>query len=272
MEKLDEIKTHWQSWASTFGDDLRATTRSSNIKKLEIKALISMIKKFTKKPLDKLRILEVGCGNGFNSISIAQEFGCEVDAFDFIPDMVESANSNLNRIGGDLVNKVNFQVGDVLNLDIEQSYDVVFSCRCLINLPDSGMQNKSILELARLVKTDGVLLLLENFVESHSAQNDLRELVDLPRRKVAEFNHFFDYKGFSNFVKENGLEIVGNSNFSSLHDIMQYVVVPMLNNGETDYEHDVMKSITRLMLNFEEEQEESFGDFGQNKLIAIKHE
>jgi len=197
MEKLDDIKTHWQSWADNFGDDLRATTRSSNIKKLEIKSLIRMLKKHSNKPLSELRVLEVGCGNGFNSISIAKELGCTVDGFDFIPEMVESAISNRDKIDNKLKDRVNFEVGNVLDFKVSDKYDVVFSCRCLINLPEINMQNDAIIELSKATKDDGILLILENFNDSHKLQNDLRESVGLTRRLVADFNRFFDFNVFS---------------------------------------------------------------------------
>ena len=271
MEKLTEIKTHWQSWANDFGDDLRATTRSSNIKKLEIKALIKMLKKHSNKPLSDLKILEVGCGNGFNSISIAKELGCSVDGFDFIPEMIESANANRDKIDPTLKNKVSFKVGDILDMDLSKKYDIIFSCRCLINLPTHKMQNKAIVELSKAIVRDGLLLLLENFNDNHRLQNNLREIVDLPVRKVAEFNRFFNFSEFSENLTLNKLRIKDQSNFSSLHDVMQYVIVPMLTGGETDYKHEVMSKVTQLLLSIESDQEEQFGEFGQNKLVVIEH-
>ncbi len=272
MKNLDSIKEHWKSWASEFGEDLRATTRSSNIKKLEIKALIEMLEKHSKNPVDQLNILEVGCGNGFNSISIAQSLGCKVDAFDFIPEMVKSARSNLEQSSNEIKKRVNFFEGDVLNIDKSKEYDFVVSCRCLINLPSWEMQSTAIKELMSITSRNGALLLLENFVNSHGRQNNLREKVGLVKREVAEFNNFFIQDDVSKFIRDNEFSIIDESNFSSLHDIIQYVIVPMINDGVVDYKHQVVNAITDLMLEMDLDNKSSFGEYGQNKLVVIANE
>ncbi len=270
MKSLTEIKDHWESWAATFGDGLRATTRSSNIKKLEIKALKKMILKHANKDVSELSVLEVGCGNGFNSISLAKTLGCRVDGFDFIPEMISSAISNRDKTDKSLKNRVNFKVGDVLNLDKSKPYDIVFSCRCLINLPTVELQSRAILELSELIDDNGSLMLLENFVDNHSKQNNLREFVGLPRRDVADFNNFFSYSELCGLLSESDLYIEDESNFASLHDVMQYVIVPLMTSGKSDYDHEVMESVTNLLLNIDDDSEDSFGDYGQNKLVVIK--
>ena len=272
MKSLDSLKEHWESWASEFGEDLRATTRSSNIKKLEIKALIEMLKKHSKKPVDQLNILEVGCGNGFNSISIAQSLGCKVDAFDFIPEMVKSARTNLEQSPNEIRERVNFFEGDVLNVDKSKEYDFVFSCRCLINLPSWELQSTAIKKLMSITSQKGALLLLENFSNSHGKQNDLREKVGLVKREVAEFNHFFIQEEFSKYIRANKYSLIDESNFSSLHDIVQYVIVPMINDGVVDYNHQVVGAITDLLLEMNLDDQSSFGEYGQNKLVVIANE
>ncbi len=272
MKDLSEIKTHWEAWATTFGDDLRATTRSSNIKKLEIKALDKMIRRHACKSVKDLSILEVGCGNGFNAISLSQSLECKIEGFDFIPEMVESANSNKSQLDKSICERIHFKIGDVLDLDLSKKYDVVFSCRCLINIPTWELQKTAISDLTRVVKPGGILLLLENFNDNHSEQNNLRELVGLKRRDVAEFNNFFNYIDFKTLINELGLSIVDESNFSSLHDILQYVIVPLITGGKSIYDHEVMHAVTKLLLELEFDQEEKFGEYGQNKLVVIRNE
>lgn len=272
MEELDSIKSHWKAWANEFGKDLRATTRSSNIKKLEINALISMLTKHSSKSLDELNVLEVGCGNGFNAISISEALKCRVDAFDFIHEMVESAKSNLEQCPIEIKNLINFFEGDVLNIDKSKKYDFVLSCRCLINLPNWDMQKTAIKELMSITSKNGALLLLENFNDSHSRQNNLRDKVGLKIRKVAEFNHFFNQSDFLELLEDEGYILKDESSFSSLHDIIQYVIVPMINNGEVDYKHEVVGAITDLMLKMDFEDQSLFGNFGQNKLLVLSHE
>ena len=54
-------------------------------------------KKFTKKKLKQLRILEVGCGRGTASIFLAKKLKCDVLGIDFSENSIEIANKNAIR-------------------------------------------------------------------------------------------------------------------------------------------------------------------------------
>ncbi|MFY0642738.1 MAG: class I SAM-dependent methyltransferase [Bermanella sp.] len=266
-EKLSLIKNHWNDWADKYGESLRATTKSSNIKQLEIKILIDAISKYFK---DSISILEVGCGNGYNAISIASELDHVVDAFDYIPEMIESANSNKSNLESEVQSRLNFYVGDVLDISKDKKFDLVYSCRCLINLPDFDLQKEAIDNILKSVVDNGYVFMIENFRDNHASQNKLRNSVGLESRNVAEFNNFFDNKELVDYLVHVGCEIIETINFSSLHDIAQYVLVPMLHNGEVEYDSEIMISITKLLLSLSIEDINKFGEFGQNKLLVIK--
>ena len=57
---FEQVKTHWERWANEYGTALRATTKTHTIKLLEVFALTRHL------PTDA-RILEIGCGNGYNA-------------------------------------------------------------------------------------------------------------------------------------------------------------------------------------------------------------
>lgn len=268
-EKMKNIKDHWNNWALEYGENLRATTKSSNIKKLEIKVLLDSIIEQDK---EINSILEVGCGNGFNAISIAKNLECKIDAFDYIDEMIVSANENKDALEDSVKENLNFFVGDVLNISTENKYDLIYSCRCLINLPNFELQKKAIKSIISILEEDGVFLMLENFVDNHANQNDIRESVGLNRREVAEFNNFFVHQDLMDFLPSINCRIVDVVNFSSLHDIAQYVLTPMMNNGVVDYTSDVVSSVTTLLLSLNKNDLNKFGEFGQNKLLIIKKE
>lgn len=265
--KLKEIKDHWKNWAEEYGEDLRATTRSSNIKQLEIQSLIESISTLL---TGEKSILEVGCGNGYNAISISMELKHSVDGFDFIPEMIDNANANLNRLDEQDKKRLNFYVDDVLNISKEKKYDLIYSCRCLINLPNSDLQDKAIKEILSMLKPGGYFLMLENFIENYEAQNELRVSVGLSKRTPAEFNLFFNDSHVNSLIDSLGGKIIEEKNFSSLHDIMQYVVVPMVNGGAIQYDHYAIKAVTKLLLSVDSNITGSFGRYGQNKLLVIK--
>jgi SAM-dependent methyltransferase len=74
------------------------------------------------------RVLEVGCGPGHLSISMASRHGLDVTAIDLDPDMIERARSNASRTPVVDGRAPSFVVGDVASLPFpDGSFDLVVS-------------------------------------------------------------------------------------------------------------------------------------------------
>ena len=70
----------------------------------------------------KSKILEIGCGAGWFSNSIAYHNKCDVTAIDFNPIVIERAK----QVGEYVGNKVNFQVANLFEYEIK-SFDLIVS-------------------------------------------------------------------------------------------------------------------------------------------------
>lgn len=100
---------------------------------------------------DKKSILEVGCGNGKDSIlfAIAE---LDVIGIDIVPEAIELAKENAKKVGV----KVDFQEGDVESLSFSDStFDAVFT----ISVLHSTDMKKSLPEIARVLKPKGIALI-----------------------------------------------------------------------------------------------------------------
>ncbi len=269
---LPEIKNHWENWASEFGTDLRATTKTPTIKQIEVDVLYRTIKGLFSEDAP-LRLLDIGCGNGYNCFALTTFFpNYTYVGVDYSPTMIDNAKK-IKQEGGTKYDKVSFAVGDVLNLvqntEVGDNYDVAYSDRCIINLNTLEMQTKSFDEIMSKVKTGGYYLMLENSVQTHSRQNDLREAVNLPRRQVMEFNLFIDEPAFLAHTEKTA-ELVSIRDFGTLHDLVLYVLIPMINGGEVDYNHQWTRTVTDFLVSLPEEYSNQFGSFGQNRLWIFK--
>ena len=218
-----------------------------------------------------MTILEAGCGNGQNCLNLLNAHPkASFTGIDFIEEMVQAANS-VKTESGIPNERLIFQVGNVLSLALPQeSFDVVFTDRCLINLNTDLLQHQAIASLATLVKPGGYLLMIENSQQTYDMQNQARALVGLPKRTPAEFNHFFNETTLLPFLPTVGMEVLDIEDFISLHDIVLYILVPMINSGEVNYDHPFVKAATELNIALSKLERGNIGQFGQNRLYKCR--
>lgn len=268
---LEDIRSHWKDWAEKYGKELRATTKTSTVKTIEVDALARAIRSIEKERGSDLRILEMGCGNGQNCLSLSHLFPkMSFTGVDFIPEMVDAANS-LKKEREVPDEKLTFMEGNVLDLGLPQSsFDVIFTDRCLINLNTDSLQQKAIKSLSDRLKDGGYLLMIENSQQTYDDQNKARELVGLAPRTPAEFNHFFDEKTLLPYIASIGLDLCDVEDFISIHDLVLYVLVPMLNGGVIDYEHPIVEAATKLNIALSSIRPDGLGKFGQNRLFKCR--
>lgn len=268
--ELKQIENHWKNWAKEFKTDLRATTKSGTAKELEINALVQAITQY-KTSNDDISILEVGCGNGHNCFALQHAFkDAKITGVDFIKEMVAHAqelNTHFNT-------NIPFYQGNIIELtkqvSLNELYDFVFTVRCVINLNSDELQHQGVEQLAAKVRSGGYLIMIENQQSTHDNQNNLREIGGLKPRTAAQFNHFMNESALLAHAKSLNLQHEKSYNFSSLHDIVLYTLVPMINGGDVDYEHPVVQAAADLINAGGDKLMDSFGDFGQNKLFIFK--
>lgn len=264
-----QIFEHWSNWAETYGKNLRATTKTGTAKLLELDALARRLSLLDR--TESADILEVGCGNGINCISLSKEFeNFNFDGVDYIDKMISAAHDNLNEHQG-LSQRVRFFQGDVLEIKahsaLKTEYDLVFTNRCLINLNSIALQLQAITALTSMIKPGGHLVMIENSLTTYAEQNKCRESLGLTPRTPAEFNLFFDEKSIREHLPTTGLSLLETEDFSSLHDIVLYALVPAINDGKIDYDHPIVHAATTLSRALAATSPGAFGAFGQNRLF-----
>jgi ubiquinone/menaquinone biosynthesis C-methylase UbiE len=259
-------KKHWEENVEKFGMSLTSTTKTETIKKLEVDALTRTIKLFSN---NGKTILEVGCGNGHNIFHLSKTFPTRnFTGIDYVDSMIKNAKVLCkNR------KNVNFYTEDIFKLDknkkLLKEYDIIFSDRCLINLQSDKKQKKGFLQMVKKTKKDGIIICLENFVDIHKNQNSMRKMVGLPARKIAEYNKFIDVLDWLNYTKEF-CNLIHWEDYSSLHDLILYVILPMTNGGKIEYDHPIVKAITDFCLEYYKHKTPNFGTFNQNRLYVFR--
>lgn len=148
-------------------------------------------------------ILDVGCGNGFTTKSIAKKFPeASVTGVDFSSKMIEEAKR------ANLAPNIDYFDGDVLALSRNPNlsgakFDIVVSTRCLINLSNWDEQKIGILEMRKMLKPDGRLILVENTKEGLDNLNFVRKAVGLEPIKTRWHNQYIPEPDLKKFLSDN---------------------------------------------------------------------
>ena len=89
----------------------------------EVDYIISLINKFA--PKSKY-ILELGCGTGSHAIHLADK-GFQITGIDQSQDMINIAKERIKTLPKSISNLIIFNIGDIRNYSINESYDIVLS-------------------------------------------------------------------------------------------------------------------------------------------------
>ena len=177
---IQDIEKFWNDRAE-LGPE--AGTADLIAKQLEMEAIASYVK-------DGLRVLEVGCGNGQTAFELARRYDINILGIDVASKMIEAANALL--ADQKLKGSIKFQVGNAPSLEnITGKFDLIFSERVLINLPDWPAQKLAISNIINLLADNGLYVMCENSQDGLDEINSLRERLGLPAIKVPWHNRYF---------------------------------------------------------------------------------
>jgi SAM-dependent methyltransferase len=105
-------------------------------------------------------LLEIGCGRGFTGRFLREKLGCRVTGVELNPIIAREAERNLDRV----------IVGDVTEVEIDGSFDVVLAFELMEHLPEP---ESFLARIRRLVKAGGKIVLSVPNVGHYSVVEDL---------------------------------------------------------------------------------------------------
>ncbi len=157
VSKREEVRQFWDERARQYGTSSQSTLCEVALRELEIGAILKYLQ-------DGMKVLDMGCGNGYSTIKFWEHRRLDIIGMDFSPEMVKYAKENLK--GCDRRDpqrgKVEFIEGDVLLLPFPAAlFDAVITERCLQNLTSWEEQRQAILNAAGVLKPRGFFLMAE---------------------------------------------------------------------------------------------------------------
>lgn len=171
-------------------------------------------------PSDELA--DLGCGDGTATVRYARHVARVVG----IERSVRLQGLARKTVCAAGVWNVEIRAGDVLNSGLPSgAFDAVVSQRLLINLASWEDQQLALLQMHRILKPGGRLILVENTNDAMQAMNDLRHRVGLPPVPQHWHNRFFDYDDLRSFL-EGRFQLLSEYDFG-LYYLLTRVYVPM---------------------------------------------
>ena len=129
-------------------------------------------------------VLDVGCGPGVALLAYARRRQIVANGIDYADNMVTFAERNIAEQRLDL--KIEIQKASVLELPFKDAtFDVVTSHRCLMALLDWEKQKAALLEIARVLKPGGQLILMEGTFDGIERLNNWRSRFGLSQIDAA---------------------------------------------------------------------------------------
>jgi len=157
VSKREEVRQFWDERARQYTTSSQSTLCEVPLRELEIGAILKYLQ-------DGMKVLDVGCGNGYSTIKFWEHRRLDIIGMDFSPEMVKYAKENLKACDrrDPQRGKVGFIEGDVLQLPFPAArFDAVVTERCLQNLGSWEEQRQAILNTASVLKPRGFFLMAE---------------------------------------------------------------------------------------------------------------
>jgi ubiquinone/menaquinone biosynthesis C-methylase UbiE len=239
---MDPIREHYRREAIEQGLSKQSTMKDIFIRDAEIRAIHTFLSR-TCSRIDKLDLLEVGCGNGYTAEQIVKNLGLSFTAMDFSREMLDLACSR--QLEG-----VRFEQADIRELPYpDGSFNVVFTERCLINLESWERQTQALEELARVLRPGGFCLLIEGFIDGLENLNAARSALGLDPIPQPSHNLFFRRAVFTDYIERN-FAVVSTpeeENFLSTYYFGSKVLYPALLSGaQVEYNNKFIEFFSML--------------------------
>jgi len=233
------IQGHYKTQAEKYKDSPSSTMEDVVIRQKELDSIFSFFNLREARVINN-KTLEIGCGNGYTLQQLATAYpDTEFHGLDFSQDLLEIATKRKIPNGS-------FSRGDVRKLEFaDNSFDIVYTERCLINLLTWEDQQQGLSEICRVLKKGGFYFMIESFTDGFDNLNKARNELGLSGIPVAHHNLYFDKSLFRQFIAPlftiadpvslgAADTAVLASNFLSSHYFTARVIHPLLTKGDQD--------------------------------------
>lgn len=207
-----DVREFWNSRADL---GQAAGTQDVLLKQLETETIAGYVR-------DGMRVIDVGCGNGVTAIELARRFDIDLVGVDFADRMIDAAKSLAAGATG-LRGRVAFAVANVNDTStVKDRFDLAYTERVIINLPDWETQRAAIAQIASLLRPGGSYVMCEHSQDGLDELNTLRRRVGLESITPPWHNRYLRDAEITD-ARIAGLELREVNHFSSTYYFMSRI-------------------------------------------------
>ena len=251
---FEEIKKYWEDRAAS-DSSAQSTTQDYYLREIEYNVLFERIQKYSPSS-----VADVGCGDGRTTARLASKYPhIFFTGYDYSSFMVGNARKQLSSAE---LSNIHFNQLDIC-AGLKDSFDLIYTTRCLINLPSWNLQKTAINNIHQSLTNDGVYLMVENFIEGQENFNQVRKNFGLPEIPIREHNFFFQRDRLLEFI-DGRFKVEEEVNISSSYYLMSRVIYAQI-CSETGQQPDYFDDHHRFAVGLP-----FAGEFGPVRLTCLK--
>ena len=241
--QADKVREFWDIQAEVHGQDGRATAPDHFYRDMEINRIIDHLG-------EEETVLDVGCGNGYSTFKFAEARPkCAWNGIDYSKEMITQARKTRDLKYGDIYAPLFAQADIRKSLDYPNStFDTIISERCLINLANWGEQQQALLNMKKVLKPKGKIILVENVIDGLKRLNGLRQSYGLPDIEVRWHNQYLPQKELVDFCSKH-FNIEHYANIGGMYYVISRVIYAAMakkSGEEISYDHPINEMASKL--------------------------
>lgn len=252
---FDQVRNYWDQRAAS-DSSAQSTTMDYYLREIEFKALKAAIEKHQPES-----VMDIGCGDARTTARLAHTFPqITFTGGDYAAAMVANAQKNIAETGIDNLDAVFCDVSRPLPAS---NMALIYTTRCLINLPSWELQQQALDNISKALSAGGHYIMIENFIEGQDNFNCVRRSLGLPEISVRDHNLFFEREKLLQQI-DWLFEVIEEVNISSTYYLVSrgiYSKICQENNIEPDYFDDHHKYAAELPFS---------GEFGPVRMVTMK--
>lgn len=254
MMNFEEIKKYWEDRAAC-DSSAQSTTQDFYLREIEYSALAERLQRYSPG-----FVADVGCGDGRTTARLASQYqSASFTGFDYSSSMIKNARRIHDSAG---LPNMKFEQMDICD-GLKDSFNLIYTTRCLINLPSWDIQKVAIKNICEALTPGGVYMMVENFAEGQANFNQVRNDFGLPEIPIRKHNLFFERQHLLDYV-DSLFEVEEEVNISSMYYLVSRVIYSKIcaeTGGQPDYFDDHHRFAAGLPF---------CGEFGPVRLVCLR--